>query len=91
MLEVFMDGEFVGATRMSKKDYVIRLYNEGVKSEAIQYALGYMLWKETSLGGSRINKKKEAARISHAMCDMSGQTGHDIRQSIRKKILYGTF
>lgn len=91
MLEVFIDGEFIGATRMSKKNYITRLYNEGLKGEATQYALGYMLWKETSLGGKHINKRKEAARISHAMCDIQGQKGHDIRQSLRKKILYGTF
>lgn len=87
MLEVFMDGEFVGATRSSKKEHVTRLYNEGFKNEAEQYALGYMLWKETSLGGRRTNRRKEAARISHAMCCESGKRGHELRQEIRKHIL----
>lgn len=87
--EVFIDGKFIGAARTYKKNYIIRLYNEGYKNEAIEYALGYRLWRETAIGGNKINKYKEAARISHAMCDMAGEIGHDARQTIRRKILYG--
>lgn len=46
-----------------------------------------MLWRETSLGGNHINKRKEAARISHALCDERGKAGHEARQFIRKQIL----
>lgn len=83
----FIDGNFIGAGRADKVNYVRRLYDAGKVYEAKQYALGYMLWRETSLGGNHINKRKEAARISHALCDERGKAGHEARQFIRKQIL----
>lgn len=89
--EMFMNGEFIGAVPMRKRDNIRKLYDNGCYREAVQYGIGYMLWRETTLGGERINQYKEAARISHAMCDMGGKQGHAVRQSLRKKILYGNY
>ena len=84
---LFIDGSFVGACRIDKLYSIQRLYDNGLICEAEQYALGYMLWSETTLGGGKINERKEAARISHVICDEKGKAGHDERQYIRKQIL----
>lgn len=89
--EYFINGEFVGAGRIDKMNYARRLYDAGEVSEAIEYINGYRLWRETSLGGRHINERKEAARISHALCDEGGKAGHDARQWVRRQILHGTF
>lgn len=85
--EYFIDGEFVGAGWSYKEDKVKALYNAGYIDESKQYVTGIRLWRETALGGNRINKYKEAARISHELCDMTGKSGHEARQYIRKQIL----
>ena len=90
-LQFFIDGEFVGAGWKYKADKVKALYDAGCEYEARQYVRGYMLWRETTLGGGRINERKEAARISHMLCDNTGKAGHDARQHIRRRILNGTF
>lgn len=87
--EYFIDGEFVGAGRMDKMPIARRLYEAGEAGEAKEYILGHRLWRETSLGGKHINGRKEAARISHALCDEGGKAGHDARQWIRRSILRG--
>lgn len=87
--EYFIDGEFVGAGRMDRKIKAEQLYNAGYKEESRLYILGYMFWRETPLGGKKINKYKEAARISHELCDLPGKYGHEVRQRIRRKILLG--
>lgn len=89
MYQYFIDGNFVGAGRMDKMNYARRLYDAGEVYEAKQYIRGHMLWRETSLGGKHINERKEAARISHALCDETGKAGHDARQFIRRQILHG--
>lgn len=85
--EYFIDGEIVGAGRAYKEDKVKALYTAGHIQEARQYVTGVRLWRETTLGGRKINKYKEAARISHELCDMPGKSGHEARQIIRKQIL----
>lgn len=85
--QVFIDGEFIGATPMQKIENVKKLYTAGYVDEAVEYSQGHKLWKETALGGSRINPYKEAARQSHILCDASGQEGHYQRKIIRKQIL----
>ena len=81
--EVFIDGEFIGSCRQDKCDKLVKLYNAGAVNEARLYALGYMLWRETLLGGSRVNAAKERARLSHALCDLPGKQGHEFRQCLR--------
>ncbi len=88
MSELFIDGEFVGACRIDKRNYIKRLYLAGEIKEAKQYALGHRLWRETKLGGANIIPAKERARISHELCDQSGNEGHCIRQMIRQKLKY---
>lgn len=88
---LFIDGAFVCATRIDKLEKIRSLYAAGHIEQAKLYAQGHMLYKETALGGSKINKFKEAARLSHTMCDTSGKVGHDIRQMIRKQILEKSF
>lgn len=73
---LFIDGYFVGACRIDKLHLVQKLYDNGLIYEAKQYALGYMLWRETTLGGGFINERKQAARISHEVCDKTGSAGH---------------
>lgn len=85
--EYFMDGEFVGAGRMDNESRVRRLYDAGYKAEAKEYILGYRLFRETTLGGGHINPYKEAARISHVLCDTPGKDGHEERQLIRAMLL----
>lgn len=85
--QLFIDGKFIGAVSMSRIDSMARLYNAGYPQEAASYAMGYTMWRETSLGGNHINPRKEAARISHALCDMPGKYGHELRQYIRRSIL----
>lgn len=85
--EYFIDGEFVGAGWIYKEGKIKALYNAGYVEEAKQYATGIRLWRETTLGGGKINKYKEAARISHELCDLPGKSGHEARQYIRKQIL----
>ncbi len=87
--EYFIDGSFVGAGRKDKMARARKLYDAGEVYEAEQYILGHMLWRETSLGGKHINERKEAARISHALCDVGGKAGHNARQWIRRSILHG--
>lgn len=88
MLEVFMDGRFIGASKLYKREKIEKLYKQGFMLEAEEYALGYRLWRETTLGGCNIIPAKERARISHLLCDESGKVGHDIRQRIRKQLKY---
>lgn len=87
--EYFIDGQFVGAGRKDKMERARRLYDAGDVSEAKEYILGRRLWRETTLGGKHINERKEAARISHALCNEGGKVGHDVRQWIRRSILGG--
>lgn len=88
-LQFFIDGQFVGAG-WEYKDYRVKaLYEAGHVYEAEQYALGHMLWRETTLGGGHINERKKAARISHMLCDATGKAGHEARQYIRRQILNG--
>ena len=89
--EYFIDGEFVGAGLMYKAHHAKELYDAGYINEAKDYILGYMLWRETTLGGNHINKYKEAARISHDLCDLDGKSGHEARQMIRRKLLWKTY
>lgn len=84
---LFIDGRFIGACSWAKQDKVRALYNKGFADEAEEYSRGERLWKETSLGGRKINRYKEAARESHRRCDMSGSAGHEARQMIRRQIL----
>lgn len=81
---LFVNGAFVGACRMDKRSKIQQLYNTGAIDEAKEYALGYKLWRETILGGRKIVAAKERARISHVLCDISGEKGHELRQIIRK-------
>lgn len=84
--ELFIDGAFIGAVNISRLSRTQKLYNAGYPDQAADYALGYMLFSETTLGGGKINKHKEAARISHFICDDRGREGHEIRQQIRRYI-----
>lgn len=84
--ELFIDGDFVGGIPMRRVDGAKRLYEAGEVDEAKEYALGHRLWRETILGGQHINRFKEAARISHRLCDATGSRGHELRQLIRTKI-----
>ena len=88
MLEVFIDGRFIGASQLYKREKIEKLYKSGSILEAVEYALGYRLWRETTLGGYNIIPAKERARISHLLCDESGKAGHVIRQRIRKHLKY---
>ena len=87
--EYFIDGVFIGGGRMDKAERAKILYAAGLIEEAKQYIRGYMLWKETKLGGGKINKYKEAARISHDMITEGGKSGHDARQIIRRQLIAG--
>ena len=84
--EYFFDGEFLGGGRIDKKDKIKMLCEAGHTNEALEYLKGYRYWRETELGGRHIIAGKERARISHAMCDMGGKAGHEMRQTIRKMI-----
>lgn len=86
-LEYFVDGEFCGAGDKAKSEKAKMLYDSGYVDEVSSYIKGYTLWRETSLGGRHINKRKEAARISHILCDEGGMAGHEERQYIRKRLL----
>lgn len=90
-IEYFADGQFCGAGSKSKFDKAKALYDAGYIEEIESYIKGYMLWRETTLGGGHINERKEAARLSHFYCDMPGRVGHKERQRIRRAILNGTF
>lgn len=87
--EMFMDGEFIGGIKNKKISKIQELYNAKEYEDASSYALGHKLYKETKLGGHKINVYKEAARISHQLCDESGAKGHAIRKEIRHHILNG--
>lgn len=85
---MFVDGKVIYGVRQDKIDKLKKLYNFGNISDLEDYARGHRLWRETELGGNKINKYKEAARISHYICDMRGEVGHRERQRIRADILY---
>lgn len=85
--EYFIDGDFVGTGRVDREEKGKQLYDAGYEYEAREYVLGHRLWRETKLGGEKINPYKEAARRSHDMCDLPGKAGHEERQLIRKQIL----
>lgn len=84
--ELFIDGFFIGATPIYKKDKLIEMYNAGHILDAQEYSQGYKLYRETVLGGNKINKYKEAARISHLIAPYGS---HEERQQIRRLLLRG--
>ena len=49
------------------------------------YLRGYYTRREET--SKEIHRRKEAARISHALCDTPGKVGHDMRREIRRRIL----
>lgn len=88
-VKMFMDGSYIGVTDMNKRNGINELYDKGLKDEAIEYALGYRLWKETKLGGSKINPYKERARLSHSHLyygTLDGKQGHEARQAYRRHL-----
>ena len=59
--------------------------NIPVTDEVIEYLQGHRTPQE--FWNKKINKTMEAARTSHAICDMQGTEGHQARQNIRRKLL----
>lgn len=49
-----------------------------------QYLAGFYTRREET--SNKIRIYKEAARLSHALCDVPGQRGHAMRQRIRREI-----
>jgi hypothetical protein len=55
-----------------------------IDSETRQYLQGHRTPSE--YWHKKTNKYMEAARISHAICDLEGKQGHESRQQIRREI-----
>jgi hypothetical protein len=77
------DWGFIPA-RSSRLNHFIRV-GRPMTPEASEYLQGYRTPQE--YWGHKINPRKEAARISHQLCDMRGSEGHEARQRIRREIL----
>ena len=57
-----------------------------VREELVgKYLRGYYTRREEN--SKAIRARKEAARVSHELCDAPGAVGHEIRQQIRRQIL----
>ncbi len=54
------------------------------ESKVEEYLRGYYTRREES--SLKIRARKEAARISHELCDLGGSAGHKERQRIRRRL-----